>query len=153
MNAHVKNKDPMLVYFLMSIVLIGLLLLTIPVQQLEEAKAVESIPVPVLFSESGTVEFLNPQYGYPVLETLSPADLGIEIEETQAGSGYRIINNNDKFVLLMFSTFDNANEALSKILGAKESMEITPKDVAISMSFPNRDAIIGSPGNWVFQTN
>ena len=77
MNAHVNNKDSILV-FLVSIVLIGLFLLTIPVQQLEEAKAAESIPV--LFSESGAVEFLNPQYGYPVLETLSPADLGIEIE-------------------------------------------------------------------------
>lgn len=146
MNAHVVNKKEPALAYLVGIVLIGLFLLAIPVQQVEEAKAAESMPV--LFSESGMVDFLNPQNGYPVMETLSPAYLGVEIKETQ--TGFVLNNKNDKFVFLIFYTPDGSE---SIILGPKEKAEIPIKKFSISMSFPNGNAIIGSPGNWVFRAS
>lgn len=144
MNACI-NKIPLNVFLIVSVaILAGLFLTTMPVQQSETTVEIERDFVS--FSEVGTIEFANTQFGYPILETLPPADLGIGIEKTI--DGYTITNNNDRFVFLTFDTFVEGF-GQSVIIGPGEKVKVL-QDVAISMSFPDRLGIIGSPGSWGF---
>ncbi|MDF1498241.1 MAG: hypothetical protein P1P85_02715 [Patescibacteria group bacterium] len=146
MNVCKSNKIPFEIILIVGIAIFSVLILSAMPQQQSEKTVTEEETDFVPFATSGTIEFVDNQFGYPKLETLPPADLGIGIEKTIIG--YLITNNNDEFVLL---TLDRPVDGFghSVIIGPNERMEVS-QDIAISMSFPDKRGVIGSPGNWGF---